>query len=256
MSTGLIARSVDGVLHVSTDDGQKPLVENVFACPDSGRTSVSASPCRVFVPDFVTTFNAGPAVQPYSAENALESSVTSCTAPRGTVAIIVCRPHASSLFLLSSRLPSCGSALTPSAVPNTVTSVPASPTRSFTFTVAVSPERSAMFLRSSVANPSFDTATSYMPVSDNAGIVAMPCASDVTSRNAPVALFVTDTFASLTTAPDSSTTSTISVAVFGDCAISGIAINNRKRNRFTEEPPLSGLDGFRTIDVRDWSRSG
>ena len=62
----------------------------------------SASPCRLFVPDLVTMFNAGPAVQPNSEENAFESTVISWTAPSGTVAIIVWRPHASSLFAPSS----------------------------------------------------------------------------------------------------------------------------------------------------------
>src|ERR1700732_5283195 len=102
MSTGLIAWSVLGVLQVDTDDGQKPIVENVFACQSPERIMNSPSPRRLFVPDLVTTFSAGPAVHPYSAENAFESSVTSWTAPSGTVAIIVWRPHASSLFAPSS----------------------------------------------------------------------------------------------------------------------------------------------------------
>src|SRR5215212_829704 len=102
MSTGLIASSVAGVTQLSTDGAQKPLVENVFACPVPGRIMNSASPRIVFVPDLVTTFTAGPAVQPYSAEKAFESTVTSCTAPSGTVAIMVWRPHASSLFAPSS----------------------------------------------------------------------------------------------------------------------------------------------------------
>src|SRR5882762_9166698 len=42
--------------------------------------------------------SAGPAVHPNSEENAFERTVISWTAPIGTVAIIVWRPHASSLF--------------------------------------------------------------------------------------------------------------------------------------------------------------
>src|SRR5437773_1296480 len=99
MSTGLIARKVLGVVQ---EDGQNPFMENVFACQSPGRIMNNPSPRNAFVPDFVTTFTAGPDVQPYSAENALDSSVTSCTAPSGTVAIIVWRPQASSLFAPSS----------------------------------------------------------------------------------------------------------------------------------------------------------
>ena len=47
-------------------------------------------------------FNAGPDVQPNSEENAFVSTVISCTAPMGIVAIMVCRPHASSLLAPSS----------------------------------------------------------------------------------------------------------------------------------------------------------
>ena len=54
------------------------------------------------MPDLVTMFNAGPEVQPNSEENAFESTVISWMAPSGTVAIIVWRPHASSLFAPSS----------------------------------------------------------------------------------------------------------------------------------------------------------
>ena len=54
------------------------------------------------MPDLVTMFSAGPAVQPNSEENAFESTVISWMAPSGTVAIIVWRPHASSLFAPSS----------------------------------------------------------------------------------------------------------------------------------------------------------
>src|ERR1051326_710156 len=72
MSRGLIARSVLGVTQVGTLRGQKSLVENVFACQSPGRNMNKPSPCRSFVPDFVTMFSAGPAVQPYSAENAFD----------------------------------------------------------------------------------------------------------------------------------------------------------------------------------------
>ncbi len=68
----------------------------------------SPSPCRPFVPDLVTMFNAGPEVQPNSEENAFESTVISWMAPSGMVAIIVWRPHASSLFAPSSVVWSCG----------------------------------------------------------------------------------------------------------------------------------------------------
>ena len=101
-STGLIAVSVEGVTQLETDGGQNPLVEKVFACMSPGRPRYSASPCSPLVPLLVTMFNAGPAVQPNSEENAFDSTVISWTAPRGTVAIIVWRPHASSLFAPSS----------------------------------------------------------------------------------------------------------------------------------------------------------
>ena len=54
------------------------------------------------MPPLVTMFNAGPAVQPNSEEKALERTVISWTAPSGTVAIMVWRPHASSLLAPSS----------------------------------------------------------------------------------------------------------------------------------------------------------
>src|SRR3954471_10883703 len=102
MSTGLMAASVEGVTHVDTDGAQKPLVENVFACALPRRFMYRSSPCMLFVPDFVTMFSAGPAVHPYSAEKAFDSTVTSWIAPIGIVAIIVWRPHASSSFAPSS----------------------------------------------------------------------------------------------------------------------------------------------------------
>src|SRR5436190_4896967 len=52
----------------------------------------------MLVPDFVTMFSAGPAVQPHSAENALDKARNSWTAPTGKVAIIVWRPQPSSLL--------------------------------------------------------------------------------------------------------------------------------------------------------------
>src|SRR5262249_36344192 len=214
MSTGLIAASEGGLTQLGTDGGQKFLVENLSACQSPGRIMNSPSPCRLFVPDLVTMFNAGPEVQPNSEENAFESTVISWTAPRGTVAIAVWRPHPSSLLApssttvvwrrpptpvtkyvaltkrspvpfacrnaelrrgsvvtlrprigvssiwgLSSWRPICGSARTPSVVPKTVTSTAWEPTRSFTFRVAVSPERSVMSLSSWALNPSLDTPT-------------------------------------------------------------------------------------------------
>src|SRR4029450_9815296 len=98
MSTGLMAWSVAGVLQVDTDGAQNPLVENVSACQPPGRARYSPSPCSAFVPDLVTMLSAGPEVQPNSAEKELVSSDISWIAPIGTVAIIVWRPHASSLF--------------------------------------------------------------------------------------------------------------------------------------------------------------
>lgn|GEM_PF-6704527 len=62
---------------LSTDGAQKPEVENVRAWERPSRFMKSASPCRSFVPDFVTIFRAGPAVQPYSDEKALERTVIS-----------------------------------------------------------------------------------------------------------------------------------------------------------------------------------
>src|SRR5205085_745457 len=88
---------------LATDGAQKFFVENVCACRlPPGRAMYTPSPCTLFVPDLVTIFNAGPAVHPNSAENAFESSVISWIAPIGTVAIIACRPQASSLFAPSS----------------------------------------------------------------------------------------------------------------------------------------------------------
>jgi len=47
-------------------------------------------------------FSAGPAVQPYSAENAFEMMAISWIAPSGIVAIAVWRPQPSSLLAPSS----------------------------------------------------------------------------------------------------------------------------------------------------------
>src|SRR5437879_3915909 len=89
MSTGLIAARVVGVTQLGTDGGQKFVVENVSACMPPGRLRNSPSPWYLFVPDLVTMFNAEPAVQPNSDENALESTVTSWMAPIGIVATAV-----------------------------------------------------------------------------------------------------------------------------------------------------------------------
>jgi hypothetical protein len=97
-----MAASVDGVVQLDTEGAQNPVVENVFACAPPGRAMASASPCSALVPDLVTMFSAGPAVQPNSAENAFESTDNSWMAPMGTVASIVCRPHPSSLLAPSS----------------------------------------------------------------------------------------------------------------------------------------------------------
>src|SRR4051794_40338133 len=104
-STGLMAVRVPGVTQVETDGAQKFLVENVCACMlPPGRAMKRASPWMLLVPDLVTMFNAGPAVQPNSEENALESTVISWMAPIGMVAMAVWRPHASSLLAPSSVL--------------------------------------------------------------------------------------------------------------------------------------------------------
>src|SRR5439155_23062057 len=97
-SAGLMAVSVLGVMQLATDGAQKPTVPNVSACHPPGRVMKSPSPRTSFVPDLVTMFIAGPAVQPNSAENAFESTETSWMAPTGTVAIMVWRPHPSSLL--------------------------------------------------------------------------------------------------------------------------------------------------------------
>ena len=160
-------------------------------------------------------FSAGPAVQPNSAENAFDSTAISWTAPTGTVASIVWRPHASSLLAPSSmnvvvrRLPDAGDEVRrvdeevagPLALPerrveqrqrrdlaaenrrlvDRLAVEPAAdlrigahalvgaedghfrllrPTSSFTFTVAVSPARSASVLDAPPSvNPAFDTVT-------------------------------------------------------------------------------------------------
>src|SRR5262245_60913558 len=102
MSTGLIDVSVVGVTQLEADGGQKFFVENFSDCIPPGRLMNRPSPCTVFVPDFVTILTAGPDVHPNSDENAFDITVTSWTAAIGNVAIIVCRPHASSSFAPSS----------------------------------------------------------------------------------------------------------------------------------------------------------
>src|SRR5258707_10102188 len=103
MSMGFMAVSVLGVTQLGTDPGQKLLVEKDFACQlPPGRAMYIPSPCRVFVPDLVTIFSAGPEVQPNSEENAFVRIVISWTAPIGTVAIATWRPHPSSLLAPSS----------------------------------------------------------------------------------------------------------------------------------------------------------
>ncbi len=77
MSIGLITCRVVGVTQVETDFGQKFFVENDFACNLPGRIIKSPSPLKLFVPDLVMMFRAGPEVQPYSAENAFERTLTS-----------------------------------------------------------------------------------------------------------------------------------------------------------------------------------
>ena len=84
-----MAVSVDGVTHDDTEGAQKFFVENVDAWSPPGRNMYSASPRNVLVPDLVTMLSAGPAVQPYSAENAFDRTVVSCTAPTGTIVSIV-----------------------------------------------------------------------------------------------------------------------------------------------------------------------
>src|SRR4051812_10342474 len=98
MSMGVIEVSVVGVTHEGTEGGQKFFVEKDLACISPGRPRKRNSPWKPLVPPLVTILRAGPAVQPNSEEKALESSVISCTAPSGMVAIIVCRPQASSLL--------------------------------------------------------------------------------------------------------------------------------------------------------------
>src|SRR5512140_2214280 len=87
-SGGLMDPSVDGVVHDGTEGGQKFLVENPLAWMPPGRLMNRPSPLNVFVPDLVTMLNAGPAVQPYSAEKAFDSTVVSSIAPTGTVVSI------------------------------------------------------------------------------------------------------------------------------------------------------------------------
>src|SRR4029078_6094886 len=97
-----LATNVEGVTHVVTDGAQKTSVENVFACQPPGRAIYRPSPRMLLVPDLVTMLNAGPAVQPNSAENALVRTAASCTAPSGTVVSMVWRPQPSSLLAPSS----------------------------------------------------------------------------------------------------------------------------------------------------------
>src|SRR3954463_10870214 len=99
MSTGLMGVRGSGGVAASTDGGQKPSVENVFACRlPPGLLSTRASPWRLLVPDLVTMFRAGPDVHPNSGENALVRTCISWMAPRGTVAMAVWRPQPSSLL--------------------------------------------------------------------------------------------------------------------------------------------------------------
>ena len=63
-AAGLTAVRGAGVMQLATDGAQKPAVPNVFACQPPGRVRYSASPRTSLVPDLVTMFRAGPAVQP------------------------------------------------------------------------------------------------------------------------------------------------------------------------------------------------
>ena len=103
MSAGLIAVSVAGVMQ-RRDRRRAEARRSRTSSPASRRDGPcrAPSPCTSFVPDLVTMFSAGPAVQPNSAENAFESTGISWTAPTGTVASIVWRPQPSSLLAPSS----------------------------------------------------------------------------------------------------------------------------------------------------------
>jgi hypothetical protein len=148
----------------------------------------------------------------------------------GSVVTLRPRIGVSSIVLLSSCTPICASARTPLSVPMTVTSVFSVPTSSLTLTVAVSPERRLRPPRDSSPNPCFETTTEYVPVSDSAGNDALPSGPEKPSRVAPVCSLVTRTFASLTTAPDWSVTSTTIDALFGDCPAAGAAMIPRMAN--------------------------
>src|ERR1051326_2179756 len=87
-----------GFTHEGTDDGHCASLPSVFACSPPGRPRNSPSPWSALVPDLVTMLTAALEVQPNSAENAFDSTVISWIAPTGTVAIIVWRPHGSSLL--------------------------------------------------------------------------------------------------------------------------------------------------------------
>src|SRR5262245_40051290 len=60
-------------------------------------------------------------------------------------------------------------------------------------------------------------------------MVAPPSPPEAISRSAPVAVFRTVTLASLTTAPDWSTTTTTIVAVLGDCAYERLELATQRR---------------------------
>ena len=72
------------VRHITVPtQGKNSLSKTILPASRPVGKSPSASPRKLFVPDFVTMFSAGPAVQPNSAENEFVRTVISCIGRSG-----------------------------------------------------------------------------------------------------------------------------------------------------------------------------
>src|SRR5262245_52761547 len=94
-SSSAAAPLFTGSTQLEIEPGHCAPVPNEDGCAPPGRPRIRPSPRSTLVPDLVTMLTAGPEVQPNSAENALDMTFISSTAPTGSVANIVCRPHGS-----------------------------------------------------------------------------------------------------------------------------------------------------------------
>src|SRR5262245_2233959 len=94
-SSSTAAPLFTGSTQLEIEPGHWAPVPNVDGCAPPGRPRIRPSPRITLVPDLVTMLMAGPEVQPNSLENAFDMTFTSSTAPTGSVANIVWRPHGS-----------------------------------------------------------------------------------------------------------------------------------------------------------------